>query len=67
LSLHGGETAVHALNPSSPAVGNGNNVGSFTYDQRGFGFARNVGGATDIGAYEHQLIDDEIFYDGFGH
>jgi len=32
--------------------------------RRGPGFDRSVGLQADIGAYERQLTDDEIFYDG---
>jgi hypothetical protein len=65
LANHGGETRTHALLPLSPAINAGNNVSGSLYDQRGLGFAREVPtGAADIGAYERQLLDDEIFYDG---
>jgi hypothetical protein len=64
LGNHGGETRTHALVPLSPAVDHGNNVDGLTVDQRGSGFLREVGAAADIGAYERQVNDDEIFYDG---
>jgi hypothetical protein len=47
--------------------------GNYPYDQRGPGFDRNLSIPppaaltwTDIGAYQRQLVDDEIFYGGFG-
>jgi hypothetical protein len=64
LQNHGGPTRTHALLPGSPAINQGNDGGSFTADQRGNGFARVVDGHADIGAYEHQTDDDEIFYNG---
>ena len=73
LANHGGPTLTHALLPTSPAIADGANPGSYPYDQRGPGFDRTLStpppGAltwTDIGAYQRQLVDDEIFYDGFG-
>ncbi len=67
LANHGGPTLTHALSANSPAIDRGNNIvinGSF--DQRGTGFAREIpSGSADIGAYERQVNDDEIFYDGF--
>jgi hypothetical protein len=71
LSNHGGPTRTHALAPLSPAVNAGINSTLLpntgmppATDQRGIGFDRSVG-ATDIGAYERQVNDDEIFSDGF--
>jgi hypothetical protein len=53
------------LLPSSPAINVGNNVFGSFYEQRGSGFLREVPtGLPDIGAYERQVLDDEIFYDG---
>lgn len=66
LSNHGGETLTHATAQNSQAINLGNNVGKFTYDQRGFGFPRSNAGQFDIGAYQRQPMDDEIFFDGFG-
>jgi hypothetical protein len=34
-------------------------------DQRGLGYSRSVGFGPDIGAYERQDLDDEIFADSF--
>lgn len=68
LSNHGGPTETHALLETSPAVAQGNNSAGLLYDQRGIGFSRKTGfGAnawTDIGAYQRQFVDDEIFYQG---
>jgi hypothetical protein len=64
LQNHGGPTRTHALLPGSPAINQGNDGGSLTADQRGNGFARVADGHADIGAYEHQTDDDEIFYSG---
>lgn len=65
LGDHGGETRTHALIVGSPALGLGNNLANFTTDQRGLGFARVVSGSADIGAYQRQAKDDELFYSGF--
>ncbi len=54
LGDNGGPTQTHALLPGSPAIDMGDP--SFAhppfYDQRGFNFARVVGGRIDIGAVE---------------
>ena len=66
LADHGGMTRTHALLASSPAIDQGNNTASLLTDQRGSGFAREVpSGKPDIGAYERQATDDELFYSGF--
>ena len=65
LAYHGGPVQTHALLAGSPAIDHGGNRDSLSTDERGTGFARIVGAAADIGAYERQLGDDEIFYDGF--
>jgi hypothetical protein len=65
LAFHGGPTRTHALLATSPAVDHGNDDHSAGTDQRGFGFDRIVNGTPDIGAYERQVNDDEIFYGGF--
>jgi hypothetical protein len=62
LADNGGPTLTIALLPVSPAIGAGStnlavNPDSgqpLAYDQRGPGFARVVGGAVDIGAFELQ-------------
>lgn len=65
LGWHGGPTRTMAPLATSPVLDQGSNPQSFTTDQRGAGFAREVAAATDIGAYERQLNDDEIFGNGF--
>jgi hypothetical protein len=52
LAWNGGFTLTHALQRGSPAIDAGSNIDQLPYDQRGKGFARKVGPATDIGAYE---------------
>lgn len=64
LGNHGDPTRTLALSPTSPAIDHGNDIAGGSTDQRGNGFARVVGAAADIGAYERQVNDDEIFYDG---
>ena len=64
LANHGGPTRTHALLAGSPAIDLGNDGSSLTADQRGIGFSRVVGAKADIGAYERQTDDDEIFYAG---
>ncbi|MEO8958076.1 MAG: choice-of-anchor Q domain-containing protein [Rudaea sp.] len=65
LAFRGGPVKTHALSANSPAVDAGNNLLGQANDARGAGFAREVGTAADIGAYERQPNDDEIFYGGF--
>ncbi|MEP7041981.1 MAG: choice-of-anchor Q domain-containing protein [Dokdonella sp.] len=65
LQDNGGPTLTHALLPGSPAVDHGNNVRSLAQDQRGIGFARVIGAAADIGAFEAEPSDDVVFKDGF--
>jgi len=64
LGNHGGPTPTHALLATSYAIDHGNDVSGFETDQRGSGYAREVNGVADIGAYERQVVDDEIFYNG---
>lgn len=64
LGNHGGSTPTHALSSNSRAIDQGNNANSFGTDQRGSGYPREVNGVADIGAYERQTGDDEIFYGG---
>jgi len=64
LAYHGGPVRIHALLADSGAINRGSNPDNLSYDQRGPGFDRSVGLQADIGAYERQLTDDEIFYDG---
>jgi hypothetical protein len=54
LADNGGPTMTHALAPGSPAIDAGNNLAGLATDQRGAPFARAVGAATDIGAFELQ-------------
>ena len=64
LAYNGGLTATHALTPLSPALEAGNNVAGLVTDQRGSGFAREIGVRADIGAFEFDL-NDLIFADDF--
>jgi len=54
LANNGGPVMTHALTANSPALNLGNNTQGLTFDARGAGFARVVGGVVDIGAYELQ-------------
>jgi len=66
LGNRGGPTRTHALLAGSPAIDAGSNPQSLASDQRGAGFAREwPAGKPDIGAYERQALDDEIFGNGF--
>ena len=64
LAYHGGPTPTHALQATSYAVDHGNNSDGLDTDQRSTGYARVVNSIADIGAYERQVLDDEIFYSG---
>src|SRR5262249_7723272 len=64
LAFHGGTTRTHALLAGSPAVDHGSNNASVSSDQRGATRAVPTG-LPDIGAYERQVLDDELFYDGY--
>ena len=64
LADNGGLTQTQALPFGSCAIDAGPAPGNSAYDQRGVGFARTVGPASDIGAFEEQIVDD-IFKDGF--
>ena len=67
LQNNGGSTLTFALSEDSPAVDTGSNPNNLEFDQRGEGFDRTIGEATDIGAFELQdtdepnLIEDHIF------
>jgi hypothetical protein len=63
LGLRGGWSLVHGLGLGSPALDMGNNNAALVTDQRGS--ARQYGTAPDIGAYERDPADDEIFYGSF--
>lgn len=52
LAYNGGPTRTHALRLDSVAIDAGNNASDLPSDQRGPGFARIVGTAADIGAFE---------------
>lgn len=52
LADNGGVRLTHALTADSPALDAGNNEAALDYDQRGAGYPRTKGAATDIGAYE---------------
>jgi hypothetical protein len=52
LANNGGPTQTMALLAGSPCINIGFNPESLAYDQRGAGFGRTVGGATDIGSVE---------------
>ena len=58
LTYNGGPTRTQAPLPGSPvlSVGNSSPSSGFVNDQRGAGFARSVGGLTDIGAYQTQAV-----------
>lgn len=62
LQDNGGPTFTRALLKGSPAIDAGKNATSSSFDQRGNGFVRTSGKATDIGAFETQ---DTIFANGF--
>ena len=55
LQDNGGPTQTLALQTGSSAINQGNNDQGFANDQRGTGFARHSGAATDVGAYELDL------------
>ncbi|HEY0232191.1 MAG TPA: choice-of-anchor Q domain-containing protein, partial [Dokdonella sp.] len=67
LADNGGMTMTHALAKGSPALDAGSNSLALAFDQRGDGYARVSGSASDIGAFESQPdgADDRIFADGF--
>ncbi|MEO7326109.1 MAG: choice-of-anchor Q domain-containing protein [Dokdonella sp.] len=66
LANNGGPTETHALGSGSNAIDTGLNPDSLAFDQRGTGFVRMFGTATDIGAFEVQaVVSDVIFADGF--
>jgi trimeric autotransporter adhesin len=55
LTANGGPTPTQAIAPGSPAFNTGANPFLLRLDQRGPPFARNSGGAPDIGAFEAQV------------
>ena len=56
LQLNGGQTPTHALVCGSPAIDKGTNFLGLATDQRGEGFPRTFGAATDIGAFELEQV-----------
>jgi streptogramin lyase len=52
LANNGGPTQTQALMAGSPAIDAGSNPLALATDQRGAGFPRTIGAATDMGAYE---------------
>jgi parallel beta-helix repeat protein len=64
LAFHGGVTKSHALLADSPAIDTGNNSASDALDQRGQP-RESPSAKPDMGAYERQPNDDELFYSGF--
>jgi hypothetical protein len=63
LDHNGGPTRTHALQAVSPAINSGSNALNLSSDQRGAAFARVVGGAADIGAFEQQQVPPELVGD----
>lgn len=67
LSYSGGPTWVMSPYATSPLVNAGSNSNNNVYDQRGDGFARVVGGGTDIGSVELQNgagLTSDVDFDG---
>ncbi len=52
LADNGGPTQTHALESDSLAIDAGSNPDGLSTDQRGSGFSRTLGTATDVGAFE---------------
>jgi hypothetical protein len=65
LADNGGPTWTHSLASGSPAIAQGNNSENLATDQRRNGFDREVDGMVDIGSYERQTGDDQIFGNKF--
>jgi hypothetical protein len=75
LDYHGASTSpllyarTLGLSINSPAIGKGDDLLNLGYDERGDqngGFPREDGsGHVDIGAFQRQPDDDELFYGGF--
>jgi hypothetical protein len=65
LADNGGSMPTHALMHDSPAINAGNNVGTYSYDERGPAYPRVFGVQADIGAFERQGgPDDRVFHSG---
>jgi hypothetical protein len=60
LFNNGGPTRTHALRAGSAAIDAGNNASQLPSDQRGPGFARVIGTAADIGAFEFDAASIDI-------
>jgi len=56
LAYNGGATRTQALRGDSPGIDAGNNDAALASDQRGQGYARVVGAAADIGAFEYDGV-----------
>lgn len=65
LADNGGPTRTHALLSGSTAIDAGTDDLRFAHDQRGPGFARVIGVAADMGAFETGAAADQIFANGF--
>ena len=66
LANNGGPTKTMALGSGSCAIDAAVPTPSvYPSDQRGPAFARRIGNASDIGAFEVQTAGERIFYDGF--
>src|SRR5262249_43717602 len=52
---NGGLTQTHAILADSPCIDAGSNSAGLSTDQRGSGYARVIGKAPDIGAFEVQM------------
>jgi hypothetical protein len=63
LAYNGGSVRTHAIDATSPAFDAGSNGASVTSDERGGSYARVIGAAADIGAFEFDA--DHIFGSGF--
>lgn len=63
LAYNGGRVRTHAIDATSPAFDAGVSDPSLTSDERGAPYARVVGAAADIGAFEFDA--DHIFGSGF--
>ena len=63
LQDNGGPTQTIALQEGSLAANAGSNPDNLDNDQRGTGFERVIGGITDIGAFESDILLSEIVVD----
>jgi hypothetical protein len=61
LASNGGPTQTQALLAGSPAINAGGNPLALSTDQRGVPYARVVGAATDMGAYEFNPVAAPVF------